>query len=354
MRYFLAAVLSLGLLFGDAFAGRPGGSSSSGRSSGGSSGRSSYSSGGSSGSSKSSYSSGRSTYSSGSSSSSSSSSSSKPSTTTNSKSSYSSGRSTYSSGPAITTAPKPSVPSNYHPGTSYSSGSRTYTAVSSSAGTKPKGGSFDGNAAAAQKRVESKAAYIKGPEPRPSYTTPTGRTVNINPSSSSVQQIHNMDHNVYITRETRIHTFYSSYPYYSDYGRYPVVVYNDPYSNFFWYWLLDQSVERRAMWAYNHRADIDDARYQALLAKDANLAARIRQLEAEKHAVDPAYVPPGLDQPDLMYTDDYVDSIVNPHTVVTHPGWFGKILWWFFMIVIGILVVWFLIYLLFQKRWSFR
>ena len=40
-----------------------------------------------------------------------------------------------------------------------------------------------------------------------------------------------------------------------------MVVYHDPYNSWFWWWLLDQSLETRALWAYNHRLDMDQARY---------------------------------------------------------------------------------------------
>src|SRR5262249_3247535 len=41
---------------------------------------------------------------------------------------------------------------------------------------RPAGGSFDTEAAAAQRRAESKAIFTKGTKPRPTYTTPGGKT----------------------------------------------------------------------------------------------------------------------------------------------------------------------------------
>lgn len=256
----------------------------------------------------------------------------------------SSGTKSYSSGskaPSVTTAPKASTPN----AKSYSSGNKVYTAVPQNQ-SKPKGGAFDGNAAAAQQRAASKAHYIKGAEPRSSYTTPTGRQVNIDSSSRSVQNIRSMSHTTYISRETRIHTFYSGY--YS----YPIVVYHDPYNSFFWYWMLDRSFEERALWAYHNRATMDTARYQALLAKDAQLEGRIRQLEAEKRAVDPTYTPTGMTDYDLQFTDDYVDSIYNPHTEHAVTGWFGRLMWWVFMTLLAVTVACILVFLIFIKRWG--
>ena len=108
------------------------------------------------------------------------------------------------------------------------------------------------------------------------------------------------------------------------------------------------------MWAYCHRADMDAARYNALLARDVNLAARVRALEAQKAAVDPTYVPPGIASPDLMYTDDYVDSVYNPHIVQHHPapaGAIGRVLFWIFMVFLGIIVLIVVYNLVFVKKW---
>lgn len=316
-------------------------------SSGGGGGRSYSSSGGAS----KSYSSGSKSYSS---------SGSKPSASSGSKS-YSSGKPSASSSggksysssgggskPSTTTAPpKPASSSvSGSGGKSYTSGNKTYTAVSPASGSsKPKGGVFDGGASAAQKRAESKAAYVKGPEPKSTYTTPTGKETKIDPGSKSVEKIRTMDHDKYVTREVRIHTFYQ--PYYSR----PIVVYNDPYNSFFWYWMLDRSLEERAMWAYCHHSEIDSARYQALLAKDARLEARVRQLEANKTARDPSYVPSGID-PDLQYTDDYVDSIYNPHVEsAAAPTHIGRVLFWVFMVVLIGGVVAFVVYMVFVKNY---
>jgi hypothetical protein len=264
----------------------------------------------------------------------------------------SSGGKSYSSSsskPSVSVAPTPSVSSSggksYSAGSSYNAGNKTYTAVNPSQSSKPKGGAFDGSAADAQKRVESKQNYIKGPEPKPTYTTPAGKEVKIDPNSKSVSSIRNMDSNVYITRETRIQTTYAPY-----YGR-PVVVYNDPYNSFFWYWMLDRSLDERAMWAYHHRAEMDDARYREMLSKDARLEARIRELEVQNKGVrDTSYNPPGLD-PDLQYTDDYVDSIVNPHEESSASTGVGKFFFWVFMLILFGLVTWFVVWLVFFKNW---
>jgi len=75
----------------------------------------------------------------------------------------------------------------------------------------------------------------------------------------------------------------------------------------FWWWLLDRSLDDRAWWAYHHRYDMDPARYQALVATDQQLQARVTELEAQQQVQrDPSYVPAGVDR-DLMYSDQYVN-----------------------------------------------
>jgi len=89
-----------------------------------------------------------------------------------------------------------------------------------------------------------------------------------------------------------------------------------------------------ANWMYHHRANMDSARYNAMLASNAALSAKISALEASKAAVDPSYVPPGIDN-DLLYSDDYVKAAFNPQPAPTSSGWVGT----FFTVVIIIFVM---------------
>jgi hypothetical protein len=141
------------------------------------------------------------------------------------------------------------------------------------------------------------------------------------------------------------------------YGR-PVVVYQDPYSSWFWYWLLDQSLEQRALWAYHHRATMAEARYRELLARDAQLEARIRELERQDVSRDPTYRPGDID-PDLMYSDAYVDAVYNPQPKVAQRaaeasprGGFGTAARTLLIIVAVLGVLCLGIWLVFFKRWG--
>src|SRR5207248_7399592 len=126
----------------------------------------------------------------------------------------------------------------------------------------------------------------------------------------------------------------------------PVVMYNDPYSSLFWWWLLDRSIDDRAWWAYHHRYDMDPARYQALVANDQQLEARVAQLETEQVQRDPNYTPPTLDQ-DLMYSDRHID-----HAYSNRPTRAGIVAFWVFAIPLGAGICAFFIWLIWFKRWQ--
>ena len=122
--------------------------------------------------------------------------------------------------------------------------------------------------------------------------------------------------------------------------------YRDPYSSFFWWWLLDRSFEDRALWTYHHRQDMDPARYQALVATNQDLEQRVGQLEAQQVPRDPNYAPPGLDK-DLMYSDRHVEQVYHNRPTVS-----GRVAFWALAIPLAAGAGCFFIWLLFFKRWQ--
>jgi hypothetical protein len=225
---------------------------------------------------------------------------------------------------------RPSKPSGVPAGRNYSVG-------------RPAGGSFDSAAAAAQRREESKAAFTRGTKPRPTYTTPGGETRPLDADDKRVEEIRrDTNPGRWATREERRREVFPnpSPP--------PVVIYHDPYSNWFWWWLLTQDRDTRARWAYHHQRDMDEARYRDLLAKDQQLQARIRELEAQKAPRDPTYAPPGLD-PDLMYDDGFVEAAVNPQPAPPPSHRLAGTVW---KIVLTLAAMAFLVWLVFIKRWG--
>lgn len=241
-------------------------------------------------------------------------------------------------------------------------GGRSYATPSGN--PKASAGSFDTLAARNQQMAESRAAFQKarpGPQPRESYTDRGGVQHPIDPKDRQIEILRReLDYQRWQNRQQRQQQFFGSY------YHYPVVVYHDPYSSFFWWWLLDRSLDERAHWAYYHRPWIDDARYHDLLARDANLEARIRQMEAQNLPRDPTYRPNQID-PDLMYSDPYVDAIYNPQPATRSsaavpsappasvPSWrvssaaTARAMAWVFVVMLLLALT---IWLVFYKRWG--
>ena len=291
-----------------------------------------------------------------------SSSSSRSSSGSSSSRSYSSGSGrTYSSGSSSRPAKSPANPSRTYSSGSSSSPSPSPASPPSRPSSSPRstepssrdsgGLSYDTAAARAQKEAASKRSYSAWKEsnaPRQSSPASEGSASTSRTSGSgsytgsagrpplvvTPQQ--------YSTRTIRVEHYYA--PYYSR----PSVFYRDPYSSLFWWWLLDQSLETRSYWAYHHRYDMDSARYQSLLASDANLQARVQQLEAQQVGVDRTYTPPGMDA-DLMYTDHHVQQ-----AYASRPTPAGRFLFWFFFIPVVVGFGYLLIWLVFIKRWQPR
>jgi hypothetical protein len=218
---------------------------------------------------------------------------------------------------------------------------KSYTAQSS-ASSKPSSGSFDVSAARTQKMAQSKEVYLKGQQAKASYTDRGGVSHPIPTGDRQVESLRReLDRQRWENRELRRREIFDRYYTYTP----PVVVYHDPYSNLFWWWLLDRSLDERAYWAYNHWQAMDERRYRDLLAHDANLEARIGQLEAQHVPRDPTYRPDNID-PDLMYSNSYVEAAYNPQPRVTAPLRALVTV----LIVLGVLAL--IIWLVFYKRWG--
>jgi hypothetical protein len=209
------------------------------------------------------------------------------------------------------------------------------------------GGSYDVAAAEAQRREESRTKYTKGDAPRSTYPDPKGKAQPVDPGDPRVIILRQRPWDWWIQHERRKGDFSRRFPPPSG-G--PVVVYSDPYSLLFWSWLLRQSLETRALWAYDHKGKMDPARYRDLLAKDGDLANRVRELEKSGRPRDPSYVPPGI-EPDLMYTDEYLDAVVNPAPKIGIgiPTTVIEVLAKIFLVLVALA---FLFWLVFVKQWG--
>ncbi len=220
-----------------------------------------------------------------------------------------------------------STPAPSSGGKSYSSGGSSGNTSSSS---KPTKTTFDTLGAKEQMKVESRQSFQKGQTPKAEYKAPTGESVKMDPKDKKIENLRGqLDNQKWVNREQRQQQFYGSY-----YSR-PIVMYHDPYPSFFWWWMLDRSLDERATWAYHHQHDMDAARYQALLAKDSQLEARMKAMEAKGVPRDSTYVPAGMDS-DLMYSNEYVDAAYNPNPPADSDS-DGMSGWTVLLIIVGVL-----------------
>ena len=224
----------------------------------------------------------------------------------------------------------------------------------SSSGSVDSGFSFDAAAARARQQQASKTEFDRfkqaqnqppvpvsgGPRSVPDASSYSVKPPPIPVSVRTPRTVYVPDTDVLVTRPTRIYNVFN--PYWSR----PVVVYHDPYSSLFWWWLLDRSLDDRAWWAYHHRYDMDPARYQALMANDQQLEARVEALESQQAPRDPNYTPAGLDR-DLMYSDHYVGRAYT-----NRPTTLGVVAFWLLGIPTALAVCVGFIWLVWFKRWQ--
>jgi hypothetical protein len=91
---------------------------------------------------------------------------------------------------------------------------------------------------------------------------------------------------------------------------------------------------------------MDPARYDALVARDQQLQARVSELEAQQVQRDPSFTPAGLDR-DLMYSDQYVqNNYANRRTTG------GVLSFWLVAVPAAAGACVFFIWLIWFKRWQ--
>ena len=265
------------------------------------------------------------------------------------------------SNPGSPSAARPPANPSFSSGRSYSSGSSsagfpsgksfsTDAARHAEFGTRPSHGNYDASAGALKQREASRAAYVVGQTPRSTYVDPSGRSQPIQRDSQVVRQLRSdLNYERWQNREQRERQFYGGY-WNGWYSARPAYYYHDPFSNLFWYWLMSQSFNTQAQWAYNHRDMMDDARYRDLLAHDARIEQEIRNLEQQGVRPDPTHTPQAMPA-DLMYDDNYVQAVYNPQPQVSRPaagGFFHALSR--FLLIVGVILA--LMWLVFFKRWG--
>lgn len=267
--------------------------------------------------------------------------------------SYSSGSSSKPYTPSYT--PPPASPSSKPTGRSYSSdsgsSSKPYTpSYTPPPKGKPTGSGFNSGLAQSAKQEESRVRYQAANTPKPTYTPPgpSSKPVSIKPDSPQVQNVRrHVTHERYITYDNRASGFYGGY-----YGH--PMYYHDSFSPFLWGWIMSDAInsQQRALWMYHHQNDMDQARYQAMLAKDARLQAEIDALKAQNLARDPSYVPPQMqDNPDLMYNKEFVEASYNPVAVEPEPASGSGVVAFMFWTIVILSIGGIFVYFMFVKEY---
>lgn len=245
------------------------------------------------------------------------------------------------SAPSAPSAPRPASPPPSAPSyVSPPSSAPKYVAPAPSA-PRPSAPNFDSSARAATAHAESQKRW----EASLPKTSPSQPAVGIGNEGSAQAKTYtpvapNYTREQYNSREKRAQVVFGQPSQQSSYSSQPQVVHNDVFGNtFFWLWLMDHNRPQgeRDKWVYNHKDEMDPARFEELKKNDADLETRLKTLEARGEKKDPHYVPPELKgNEDLMYKDD----VVKQH--VTSESSLGTFLWVMLFASLFCFALWFL------------
>ena len=196
-----------------------------------------------------------------------------------------------------------------------------------------------------------------------------GRTVKVDTSSSAVTQLREQP-STYIQPAARqerfvqhVTVYHYAHPYDYYWGR-PVGYGIGPYSNGFWWMMMEWNAERRAQWLYHNQARLSAEAY-ADGARDAAVQQRLAALEAQKVPRDVNYVDPEFaSDPTDQYDQNYVEAAYNPTVMpvqmsaASNPtampsqssggSGVGTVLLWLF----GIGTAGAIVYVVFNVRWG--
>lgn len=217
------------------------------------------------------------------------------------------------------TTPTPSTPSSRS--SWWNRGNATSAPASPAAGGPPKT-TVNSGIAREMSNQRSQEKYMAQQQQTSAPRGSTSGYFRSNSSSAGQQRIRDLKRDLNYermqNRDLRAQQFYG--PRY--YSAPAPMMYHDSFNPWFWMWLMDRNNNTRAETIYHHRDEMDPERYKELLAKDAALEAKIKELEAQGVKKDPSYVPPDLkDNKDLMYSDAAVKAAYDEEHSSSFP-WF--------------------------------
>ena len=144
-----------------------------------------------------------------------------------------------------------------------------------------------------------------------------GRAVRVDTSSPAVTQLREQP-STYIQPAMRqerfvqhVTVYHYAHPYDYYWGR-PVGYGIGPYSNGFWWMMMEWNAERRAQWLYHNQARLSAEAY-ADGARDAAVQQRLAALEAQQVPRNANYVDSEFaSDPTDQYDQNYVEAAYNP------------------------------------------
>ncbi len=211
----------------------------------------------------------------------------------------------------------------------------------------------------AQRREESRQAYIttqRATAPPRSEAVVGGRTVKVDTSSPAIAQLRERPSS-YIQPAVRqervinhVTVYHYAHPYDYYWGR-PVGYGIGPYSNGFWWMMMEWDAQRRADWLYHNQSRLSAEAY-AEGARDAAVQQRLAALEAQQVARNVNYVDPEFaSDPTDQYDQNYVEAAYNPTVMPSQSrggSGVGTALLWLF----GISAAAAIAYVVFNVRWG--
>jgi len=153
--------------------------------------------------------------------------------------------------------------------------------------------------------------------PKPSYTAPSGNTVNVR-QDKHTEYIRSRPITSYTpaARSTALDSHVTVHHYnhpVSYYQSQPAFHVGGGYSPLFWYMMMDNwSESRRAEWLYHNQSHISQEAYERGM-KDAAVAQKVAEMKLASVPVKDSYVDPEMEaDPSLMFEEEYIESAYNP------------------------------------------
>ncbi len=219
------------------------------------------------------------------------------------------------------------------------------TAAGVGAGVKPK--ATTARRDAATKSASRQQSQVKATTAKSTLRTSNGKTMKV-AGTPAAKSVRGMSSSRYNSRSTRRDSAFNSRRGMETPAQRTTIINNyggsrfgDPYSGLFMFSLMGMSIHNQGLYHYNHWDRYSAMRQQQLMSENAQLRAEMSAMTGPRNA---NYAPEGTD-PDLMYSNEFVNAAYNPAPVAPEKKGFPV-----FWTVVGLSVVGFGSYFAFFRR----